>query len=344
MARRSFSAGAAQVVSGGFEVAPVSLSRRAVIAVLATASLRAVRLRAAQDEVTDADLERGSLGRVVRVGSPATGTWSSVPLEVYVARVLAAESDPRAMDAAREALAVAIRTYALVNEGRHARDGYDVCDTTHCQVSRAANATTRRLTQNTALQVLTFAGRPAALYYSASCGGHSERAEDVWAGTSYPYLQARPDEVHENEVPWTLDLSIVEVDAALKRIGCAGQLSMVRVQGRTPSGRVAALHLEGLEPAVLGSNDFRLAVGSTRLRSTAFSLVADAQSLRFIGRGYGHGVGMCVIGAGTRALRGATAQDILAHYYPGLELVRLTPADGGRAEPPRPQPFPIVRR
>ncbi len=313
------------------------------MAVLAAMTLGAVRPRAAgQNEVSDADLERGSAGRSIRVGSPVTSVWSSLPLEVYVARVLAAESDPRAMDAAREALAVAIRTYALVNEGRHARDGYDVCDTTHCQVVRPSNATTRRLTQNTALQILAFGGRPAALYYSASCGGYSERAEDVWAGPSYPYLQVRADEVHENEVPWTLELSLAEVEGALKRVGFAGQLSMVRVQGRTASGRVSALGLDGLDPMEIGSNEFRLAIGSTRLRSTAFSMAADDQTLRFIGRGYGHGVGMCVIGAGARALRGASARDILAHYYPGLDLVSLPPVVA-RASAPRPQPFPIVR-
>src|SRR5918995_6777185 len=45
--------------------------------------------------------------------------------------------------------------------------------------------------------------------------------------------------------------------------------------------------------------------------------------LRFTGLGYGHGVGMCVIGAGRRAARGEGVRAILAHYYPGLEIARL---------------------
>ena len=86
-----------------------------------------------QSGVTDAELEAASGGRVVRVG-PAAGSDSDAggvvtwPLEVYVARVLAGEAEPEAADAALEALAVAIRTYALANAGRHADDGFDLCD------------------------------------------------------------------------------------------------------------------------------------------------------------------------------------------------------------------------
>ncbi|MEQ1760834.1 MAG: SpoIID/LytB domain-containing protein [Vicinamibacterales bacterium] len=299
-------------------------SRRGVLAALGALAFRALGGRAdAQDEVTDIDLERGSVGRSIRIGTPATGAVAIMPLEVYVARVLAAESDPRALDAAREALAVAIRTYALVNEGRHSRDGYDLCDNVHCQVVRGSNPLTRRLTQNTAMQVLTFEGRPAQLYYSASCGGRSERAIDVWPGVNYPYLQSRVDAVHEDEQPWTFDLPLAEANAVLIRAGFEGELAGVTVGGWTSSGRVATLRLAGLEPGVIDGNQFRLAVGSTRLRSTAFGMITEGDTLRFAGRGYGHGVGMCVIGAGKRAMRGESAREILTQYYPGLELVRL---------------------
>ena len=77
--------------------------------------------------------------------------------------------------AAAQALAVAIRTYALFNAGRHQRDGFDLCDTTHCQVLRASSAASRRAAQATAGLVLSYQGAPADLYYSASCGGHTER-------------------------------------------------------------------------------------------------------------------------------------------------------------------------
>jgi stage II sporulation protein D len=96
--------------------------------------------------------------------------------------VLAGEAEPGAADAAQQALAVAIRTYAIVNEGRHRRDGFDLCDTTHCQVMRTANDYSRRAALATAGRVLTLDGKPVEIFYSASCGGRSESAANVWPG------------------------------------------------------------------------------------------------------------------------------------------------------------------
>ena len=66
-----------------------------------------------------------------------------------------------------------------------------------------------------------------------------------------------------------------------------------------------------------------MAIGPRLLRSTAFSMTRSGNSVRFTGVGYGHGVGMCVIGAGRRARRGETLEAILAQYYPGLALMPL---------------------
>jgi stage II sporulation protein D len=279
------------------------------------------RAAQAQADVADVDLARASRGVTVRIGSPRGRDVLTIPLELYVAQVLSAEGEPNAPDAATQALAIAIRTYALFNNARHQRDGYDLCDTTHCQVLRASSATTRRATQATLGLVLTYRGAPADLYYSASCGGHTERAEDVWPKMNLPYLDAVEDDVHGDDLPWTLEKSLEEVRLALARAGVRGrELEDVVVESRTASGRVGRVGLPGLDPASMNSNDFRLALGSTELRSTAFTLTRSGDRVAFTGRGYGHGVGMCVIGAGRRAARGETAAQILARYYPGLAL------------------------
>jgi SpoIID/LytB domain protein len=278
----------------------------------------------AQSDPTDADLIAASGGRLVRLGSLPSGQAAAVPLEVYVARVLAGEAEPRAGDAAYQALAVAIRTYALANAGRHSREGFDVCDTTHCQVPRAATAVTRRAALATAGQVLTYNGEPAEVFYSASCGGHSESASVVWPGADYPYLLAVADDVHDGDEPWTLELTIDQVRQALARAGFEGrQLRDVRVEARSASGRATRIGLPGLQPDIIAGDQFRAAIGTVTLRSTAFTVEKRGSTLRFTGRGYGHGVGMCVIGAGRRAARGEDARSILARYYPGLELARL---------------------
>ena len=294
----------------------------------------------AQTEASDTVLERASGSRTVAVGAVSTGGGvSTIPIEVYVARVLAGEAEPAAADAAQQALAVAIRTYAVVNAGRHRREGFDLCDTTHCQVMRTANETSRRAALATAGRVLTLDGKPVEIFYSASCGGRSESAADVWpGGTKFPYLQSVPDDVHEDEVPWVLDLTLEEIRQALTRAGFGGErLRDFDIDTRTSSGRVARLHLAGLRPDAIAGDPFRMAIGPRLLRSTAFQVTRNGTSVRFTGVGYGHGVGMCVIGAGRRARRGETVEAILAHYYPGLALTTLdAPAVTSESAAPAP--------
>ena len=276
-----------------------------------------------QSPASDADLAALST-RTVALGAAGGGRVEQVPLEVYVARVLSGEGEPNAPEATQQALAIAIRTYTLFNTGRHAREGFDLCDAVHCQVPRAAaRDSARSAALATAGRILTYKGKPAEIFYSASCGGRSEVAEAVWPGTSHPYLRARKDDVHDEDMPWTLELSLAELQAHLERNGFSGTLKNVEVKGRTKSDRVAVLKLSGMQPERIGSYQFRAAIGTTVLRSTAFSVKKKDDRLQFTGRGYGHGVGMCVIGAGRRARRGETVIDILKTYYPGLKIEKL---------------------
>ena len=315
------------------------------VAVTGAVTLSFVAHGRTQSGVTDADLEAASGALMVRVG-PAAGssgggdsgggvaTW---PLEVYVARVLAGEAEPKAADAALEALAVAIRTFVLANPGRHAGDGFDLCDGTHCQVPRAMTDATRRARWLRPARSSRGNGAPAEVFYSASCGGYSESAEQVWPGGDYPYMQSAPDDVHDGDLPWTVDLTLEEVQRALAAAGFEGRLDDVEVDGRNVSGRVIRLRLAGLRPAVIAADRFRAAIGAVTLRSTAFSIDRRDTTLRFTGRGYGHGVGMCVIGAGRRAARGATARVILARYYPGLDMTPLNQVTVDTARAPTAQ-------
>jgi stage II sporulation protein D len=292
-----------------------------------------------QDAATDASLEGASSGRLVRIGAlSGDGAVTVVPLELYLARVLVGEAEPTAAEASLQALAIAARTFTMVNMTRHGRDGFDLCDTTHCQVWRASTtAASRRAVLATAGQVLTFNGAPAEVFYSASCGGHTEKAADVWArGALFPYLQGVPDDVHENDPVWRLERSLDEVREAMVRAGArGGRLEDVRVEARSPTGRVMRVGLPGLTPDSMTGDQFRGALSFTDLRSTAFSVERVGERLRFEGRGYGHGVGMCVVGASRRAQRGETAEAILSHYFPALRLQHLddlaaSPAVAGR--------------
>jgi SpoIID/LytB domain protein len=281
-----------------------------------------------QGDPTDADLSAASAGRTIALRTLADGTTAAVPIEVYVARILAGEGEPNAAEAATQALAVAIRTYATFNAGRHRSDGYDLCDSTHCQVPRAATAATRRAALATAGRILTYNGTPAEIFYSASCGGHTEAASQVWPGANLPYLLAREDDVHDDDEPWTLEVSLRAAQQALAREGfTGGQLRNVEVESRSASGRVTRLKLSGLKPDTISGQQFRTLMGPRQFKSTAFEVDRVGAGLRFSGSGYGHGVGMCVIGAGRRARRGETLESILTMYFPGLELSTMGTGD-----------------
>ena len=203
-------------------------------------------------------LDRASGRRTVDIGLLSSGGGvSTIPLELYVARVLAGEAEPGAADAAMQALAVAIRTYAIVNDGRHRREGFDLCDTTHCQVMRASNELSRRAALATAGRVLMLDGKPVEIFYSASCGGRSEGAADVWpGGTRFPYLLSVKDDVHNEDVPWVLEMTLDEIRQALVKAGFGGaRLRDIDIDGRTSSWSCGA-------PAPLGS-----AAGCDRRRS-----------------------------------------------------------------------------
>ena len=279
----------------------------------------------AQADVTDSDLAALTT-RTVALGAAGGGKIGDVPLEIYVARVLAGEGEPNAPEATQQALAVAIRTYAVFNTGKHKREGFDLCDSTHCQVPRSANANSRRAALATAGRILTYNGAPAEIFYSASCGGRSEAASAAWplTGVTRPYLRSVKDNVHDDDVPWTLEKSLSDLQADLERSGFSGTLKNVEIKSRTKSDRAAILKLSGMRPDRIAGDQFRAAIGTTVLRSTAFSVKKDHDIVRFTGRGYGHGVGMCVIGAGRRARRGETMTDILKAYYPGLKIERLS--------------------
>src|SRR5262245_38050062 len=106
-------------------------------------------------------------GAALRVGLTRPGggyTIATIPLETYVARVLAGEAARESPPAALEALAITVRTYALANRSRHRADGFDVCDETHCQVLRPATAATERAAEATAGRVLLYRGAVASVY------------------------------------------------------------------------------------------------------------------------------------------------------------------------------------
>ena len=127
----------------------------------------------------------------VRVGQSTI----EMPLEEYVAAVLAGESSSFQSDEALKAMAVAARSYGLHFRGRHASEGFDLCATTHCQRVEPGAVTPRlaAAAEQTAGEVLWYEGKPAYTCYSRNCGGVTEDASVVWSDLAAPYLRSHPD-------------------------------------------------------------------------------------------------------------------------------------------------------
>jgi SpoIID/LytB domain protein len=332
---------------------------RALLMTAALASVPAAFAGGPRPNAAPAQAHRGpDLPAVVRVGVlGADGRYlvTPIPLEAYVARVLSGEAMRASAPPALEALAVAIRTFAVANLGRHRADGFDLCDQTHCQVMRTATPATERAAEATAGALLLRNGTLASIYYTASCGGRTEKPSAVWPGAEDPpYLPVKNDDACQGAPAWSAELSAADLLRAFRSAGFRGsRLADMRVAGRTGSGRVASLQLDGLQPSSISGQDLRVAVGRTigwqHLKSTAFDLRKRGDMYRFDGHGSGHGVGLCVIGSARLAEQGRSAIEILGSYFPGLEVSRplritsavaiaagasLPSAAVSRAEPP----------
>jgi SpoIID/LytB domain protein len=326
-------------IRSGFLVALVFAGSASVV----SPPLVAQPARASQQTVTPDS-------QTLRVGMLRPGggyTVSTLSMDAYVARVVAGEAARDSKPAALEALAIAVRTFAQANRGRHRADGFDVCDQTHCQVVRNATQSTEAAAQATAGRILLRNGAAASIYYTASCGGRTEKPSAVWPGAEDPpFLPSKDDDACQGAPAWTADLQAADLFRALRAAGFRGsRLSDVRIASRTGSGRVADLELTGLSPARISGQDLRVAVGRTlgwqHIKSTAFDLRRQGDYYRFSGHGSGHGVGMCVIGSAKLAEQGRSADEILARYYPGLSIGR--PGGGAVTTPVAAAPNPPAK-
>ena len=182
----------------------------------------------------------------------------------------------------------------------------------------------------TAGLVLGWRGAPASVYYTASCGGFGERPSNVWPGApDPPFLPSQRDSACDREPPWSVEIPARDLQRALSGAGFRGSsLRDVRVRVRSESGRALSLDLLGLTPDQVSGQTLRMIVGRALgwrlLKSTSFDVRRTSQGYRFSGRGFGHGVGFCVIGATRRAAAGESRAALLARYFPGVEVVPAT--------------------
>jgi stage II sporulation protein D len=261
------------------------------------------------------------------------GTVREIPLERYVAGVVTGESSVFRSDAALRAVAVAARTYAVRARGRHAAEGFDFCDTTHCQRFQP-NGVPARVTSaasDTAGEFLWFEGKPAFTVYTRDCGGRGEAAVAVWPDQGAPYLTSHEDPycVRAGSSAWQWSGDVRQIGQAFVRssLRAPQTIEAGRVEQRTSSGRARTVALSGAGGTVrISAGSLRFAIGRdlgwNTVLSDWFDVHAEAGRLIFQGRGSGHGVGLCQRGADQMGVEGRSYREILAFYYPGTAIGR----------------------
>ena len=277
----------------------------------------------------------------VRTMSEGRPVVLAMPIEEYVlASVLSEVAPPHGdlnvMKRIYEVQAVVARSYAVASRGRHASEGFDVCDTTHCQLvdlqrpakSRWANLA-REAVSATHGHLLYYQNAPASALYHADCGGYRAAASDVWGGAEVAYLTSEPDPLPAGRahMSWTYSIDREKLRAALNRnprTAVGDRLDTIDVQGRDASGRARLVLLNGARAPVVRGEDFRAAVaallGPRSIRSARFEVRREGERFIFSGQGFGHGVGLCQAGAAARAAAGQSAETILSFYYPHTRL------------------------
>ncbi len=259
-----------------------------------------------------------------------------VPLEQYVRSVLAGEMPAEFPIEAQKAQAVLIRSYALAHRGRHAKEGFDFCDLTHCQtyggladesgIRDEALRATRSL-------VMSHSGRPIEGLFHSTCGGHTSANQGVFGGRPLPYLQGVDDRDYCAASPhsvWSSRIPLEKISTVLaeeERLRANIPLHGLAAGEREPGGRVFSLRLAGPRSGEIATMEFlsRIgkAVGWNQVKSNWFDVAVEEGFAVFHGRGLGHGVGLCQWGARGMALSGARFDAILRHYFPGAQLRRL---------------------
>lgn len=263
-------------------------------------------------------------------------------LESYVSGVLRGEASIIQAPAARRAMAILARTWALRSQGRHHADGFDFCSLTHCQVFRlrsddrnAADDLDPAITA-TRGQVLEYHGKLADPYFTASCGGMTEAARNVWPDRAQPYLISLRDPYcsASSHAVWTQVLSTASLQQVLKdslRLPITTSLTELEVEKRDDSGRAILLRAVAGEAWNIDANEFRYAVdrrlGWQQVKSNLYSIERQGDAWAFSGHGLGHGVGLCQAGAEQMARMGSSTEHILSTYFPGTEIAANPPAD-----------------
>jgi SpoIID/LytB domain protein len=126
---------------------------------------------------------------------------------------------------------------------------------------------------------------------------------------------------------WRVEYSPEELEEILEEKSGFdfGTLKEIVPLRRGPSGRISRLKIVGSKRSMIVGKELEIRrwLSRSHLYSSAFIVTAEAGRFIFHGAGWGHGVGLCQIGAAVMATRGFSAEEILKHYFRGVEIKKI---------------------
>ena len=273
----------------------------------------------------------------VSVMDSETKKISNQSLEEYLIGVVSAEMPASYESEALKAQAVAARSYILSKADSKNPDHPDavVCDNpTHCKGHLSLDTAKQKwgdaweadfypkikaAVYDTAGEYLTYENETVEAFFFALSNGETESAGEVW-GTDLPYLKSTDSKADSSSPDFysTAEFSLSDFNAHLKNLSSDFKAqSSVSLKNTvyTEGGRVKSIDING---CTFSGTDIRSAF---LLNSADFTIQQEGDKITFYVEGKGHGVGMSQYGANQLAKEGYTYEEILKHYYSGVEII-----------------------
>lgn len=286
-------------------------------------------------EIVDFDYTKYS---TIKLLHQDTEKIEEVKLDEYVACVVSAEMPVKYDIEALKAQAIVARTYTIykiTTSKKH--EIADICDkSTCCQAwiskeDRLKKWKEEERTENwnkisqavnsTAGKIITYNGKPINAFFHANSGGKTQTPFYVWGGTGYPYLQVVETAGEENYSQYSSEAKFSKKDFVKKVIEKYQDFKInfeekdcIQITQRDKSDRVVTVKIGNLN---LSGVEARTLLG---LRSANFTVEIQKDDIVFKVIGYGHGVGMSQTGADSMAKQGSNYEEIIKHFYTGVEI------------------------
>jgi SpoIID/LytB domain protein len=227
---------------------------------------------------------------------------------------------------------------------------FDVCADDHCQryqgITKQTSPNVEQALKATRGQILCYGDDICDARFSKCCGGVTEEFQYCWEDTPKPYLVSVDDpycntndravlsqvlndyDLETNDFyRWTVEYTVDEISDLVneKLKDDFGRITDLIPLERGKSGRIWKLKIVGTKKTfTIGKElEIRRALSESHLYSSAFDVEKTATGFRLHGKGWGHGVGLCQIGAAVMGQQGFKYDEILLHYYRNAEIKRI---------------------